>query len=355
MKKMHYISLFFIMFFGVSLSMEDQDIVLSTPQAHDNFIRKSLKIAHTRVIIVSPFISSLKLSDNSSDSSDGLSSHIRRAIDRGVDVCVFTDNKFDRYKPNGINGRSILATLGVDVKIVSRLHSKNLIIDDDYITFGSFNWLAAITNPQDQFCRYETTTVLCHPQEVDKIISRVRGDLMERTVTSHQGSFSLSLLDIEEDKQVDYALQLYRKHSTQPHYKQLAEHVICNYICNCYDLKEGLGILRAMEGIEGSESTIIWAAYTVLPSYCERASHFISLAEILIRANQPEKAVKVAENIFTLNREKELDSLIDSFHSLNAIGLKELSSKFEEYISCGTTDGRWSSSPNQEKYDHTNN
>ena len=145
MKKLINIVLCVFIYSGITLGTELYS-VLSTPDEHTRFIRSSLANAHTRVVIVSPFITFWRLEDRRFNGNDGLGKPIKAAIERGFEVCVFTDERFDANKEWATKGREFLASLGVDLKIVSRLHSKNLIVDNECITFGSFNWLSADTN-----------------------------------------------------------------------------------------------------------------------------------------------------------------------------------------------------------------
>jgi hypothetical protein len=227
MKKINYMIIYCIICFGVPLGTDGLDSLLTTPAEHGRFIRSSLASAQSRVIIVSPFITSWRLTNNDFNGNDGLGAHIKAAIDRRVEISVFTDAAFDANKTYATQGRTILASLGVDLKIVSHLHSKNLIIDNDCITFGSFNWLSADTNPGGMYCNYETTTIL-RAEQAQEVIARIVPELIGLEVKLHGGGYSSSLLDlsITDEDQATYALELYLEQNTRPHYKQLAEHIL---------------------------------------------------------------------------------------------------------------------------------
>lgn len=111
MKKISYIILSFLIYVTAPFSMDELDSILSAPEEHARFIRSSLGSAQSRVVIVSPFITSWRLTDNDFNSNDGLGKHIHAAIQRGVEVSVFTDAKFDENNRNAIQGRAILANL----------------------------------------------------------------------------------------------------------------------------------------------------------------------------------------------------------------------------------------------------
>ncbi|MBM3632460.1 MAG: hypothetical protein FJX03_01965 [Alphaproteobacteria bacterium] len=332
MKKISYIFIYSLINLGFTLNIDAIDSILTTPVEHCQFIRSSLAKAQSRVIIVSPFITSWRLTNNDFNGNNGLGAHLKAAMDRRVEISVFTDAAFDANKTYAAQGRIILASLGVDLKIVSHLHSKNLIVDNDCITFGSFNWLSADTNPGGMYNNYETTTIM-RAEQAQEVIARIVPELINLEVKLHGGGYSSSLLDlsITVEDQAAYALELYLEQYTRPHYKQLAEHILSNYMVDCLDARVGLRILRKAVAIGGANNLII-AGAEALPRYCTRASEFIELAEMLVGINQQQKAAEIAASIFHINRGEAFEELDFICDRLKRIGLREMGKKFEQYI-----------------------
>lgn len=109
---------------------------IETPEDHINFLKVALHNAQEKIVIVSPYISHRALE------KDGILKAIL-ASQRLTNIVIYTDANFDidhgKLKPNAMVGRNLLSEAGVDLRIVDRIHTKNIIIDDQYVTFGSFN------------------------------------------------------------------------------------------------------------------------------------------------------------------------------------------------------------------------
>lgn len=141
--------------------------LLSTPGEHLDFIKNSFKKAEHEIIIFSPFISLDSMTTNN------FLTRADKAIKKGVNIIVYIDQAFNEEtnssgeilaKSSALSGVATLQVLGIKVKTVLNLHSKNIIIDDNLITFGSFNWLSAVTKTDSEFCNFETTVII---QNVD--------------------------------------------------------------------------------------------------------------------------------------------------------------------------------------------
>lgn len=99
--------------------------------------------AKSRVLIVSPFVS------DSAIHADNIPKLIRTATKNGATVSVYTDDRLNTTeggvaKVAALKGIHALASSGASVHIVSGIHHKTLIRDNDLIAEGSFNWLSAV-------------------------------------------------------------------------------------------------------------------------------------------------------------------------------------------------------------------
>jgi PLD-like domain len=130
-------------------------IRLVTLEEHQAFLKDVLATAKKRVVIVSPFISSKAIN------ADNLSTLIKQAVARRVQVKIFVD-----YKLNTINGEMKLSAkegiadmvkAGARVFIADGIHNKTLICNNDLIAEGSFNWLSAVRVKNGENQREERT------------------------------------------------------------------------------------------------------------------------------------------------------------------------------------------------------
>lgn len=289
---MTYVIICCLLYFGMPFSTHGMDSVLITHEEHSKFIRSSLKSAQERVIIVSPYISSRTLQNNEDNEFDGLEKHIKDAINRDIKVCVFTDKSTTSNNTN--IGRKILTDIGVELIILSQLHSKNLIIDNDCITFGSFNWLSANTNITSIFYNYETTTII-HNEPAYSAIDKVLEGLMKLKVTDIQGMPSCAFVDyIFHEAEVEKVIELYR--STNNSYLNLAcSNVLCEHLVFCGNHNTRMKILR--ETADKDTEVFQYFIDNVLQSmidYCDTSSEYEELERFFIVINKQEVAAKVA-------------------------------------------------------------
>jgi phosphatidylserine/phosphatidylglycerophosphate/cardiolipin synthase-like enzyme len=121
-------------------------------------LREVFQTAHSRVLIVSPFISKSALQ------ADGIPARVQRAIRRGVAVQVYIDNDLNRedgdLKRSANDGIVDLIEAGATVTVLDGIHYKTLIRDNDLITEGSFNWLSAVRTAGGTHQREERTIVI---------------------------------------------------------------------------------------------------------------------------------------------------------------------------------------------------
>lgn len=119
--------------------------------------RKALSYAFAeakkRLVIVSPFISVRAIQ------ADNLAEIIAQKTQEGLEVLVLTDEHLDcpngNLKPHAQEGRQLLQQAGAQVVVRSGIHNKTLILDDQVIIEGSFNWLSAVRDPKSPYARDE--------------------------------------------------------------------------------------------------------------------------------------------------------------------------------------------------------
>ena len=102
-------------------------------------MRQAFKAATKRLLIVSPFISLQAIEH------DNLIPLMREAVERGVEVVVYSDFRLDCDKQTGalrketVAGRKAVAEIGVKLILLKGIHNKSLAIDDSVLVEGSFN------------------------------------------------------------------------------------------------------------------------------------------------------------------------------------------------------------------------
>lgn len=124
---------------------------LSTLEAHREILRRAIQTARRRVVIVSPFLFLTALK------SDNLIPLIQEAVERGVEVVVYTDHYLGKehglWREDTLKARRALVENHVSLRILKGIHNKSLAVDDCLLVEGSFNWLSA--NRDEEKARYE--------------------------------------------------------------------------------------------------------------------------------------------------------------------------------------------------------
>ena len=97
---------------------------LSTLEAHTDLLRQALQTARRKVVIVSPFLSIRALE------SDHLLPLIQEAVERGVEVVVYTDHYLDKknglWKEESLQARRALVEHHVSLRVLKGIHNKTL-------------------------------------------------------------------------------------------------------------------------------------------------------------------------------------------------------------------------------------
>lgn len=164
-----------IVFDGIET--DDKVIRINDLKTHVGTLNRAFEIAKSELIIVSPFISSNALecdtirnfdsTDKEAITSIAINSVLQQlhaSVSRGVKVTVITDSTLDTHnnqlKPSAQKGRELIKESGANLKIVDGIHSKTIIIDNDIIIDGSFNWLSALRDVRSKYFREESSIVV---------------------------------------------------------------------------------------------------------------------------------------------------------------------------------------------------
>lgn len=146
-------------------------------KTHVGTLNRAFEIAKSELIIVSPFISSNAIEcvaikcfdkkDNGALNSikiDSVKEQLTATVNKGVKVTIITDSTLDihnnQLKPVAQKGREIIVQSGAKLKLVNGIHSKTIIIDNDIIIDGSFNWFSALRNENSKYFRNESSIVV---------------------------------------------------------------------------------------------------------------------------------------------------------------------------------------------------
>jgi hypothetical protein len=134
---------------------------LHDAKAHDQHLVELLKVAKKQIVVVSPWVQLRTLE------STGLLDIIKDAIGRNVNVSLYTDKSFNTCINNKLDTSKAsqfksccetLEKLGVNIGIINGIHSKMLMVDDIYMTTGSYNWFSAAR--EGIYANMESSTAL---------------------------------------------------------------------------------------------------------------------------------------------------------------------------------------------------
>jgi hypothetical protein len=134
--------------------------IIDTLEGHRQALRDSFSGAKTLLTIVSPF-----LSQNALDADDILL-NCEQTVARGVDVCIVVDKNLgittkNQFPEDKLEILKNFRRAGCRVRIApgrNGVHSK-LIVSDNLLILGSFNWLSA-SRDLHRHSNYEVSTVL---------------------------------------------------------------------------------------------------------------------------------------------------------------------------------------------------
>lgn len=133
--------------------------MILTLAEHDKFLEDVLNRATGSIIIISPWVSGYVLKK--------YAEMMKEALARGVAITVYTDQQKNSEKQDVI---SDYQQLGIKIRLAKNLHSKNIIVDDKAVTFGSFNWLSAQRKDSELTpVQTDYTTIVSHSSNPDRM------------------------------------------------------------------------------------------------------------------------------------------------------------------------------------------
>jgi phosphatidylserine/phosphatidylglycerophosphate/cardiolipin synthase-like enzyme len=122
---------------------------------HQGFIEAAFKSAVNTLIFCSPFIN-----EKSGYQEDFKKTLLSKTLKRGVDV-YFVCRTEDQNLPTFRNYLgSLLTSPFMHLLTVSDIHLKTVVVDDDTIAEGSFNWLSASRDEESEHHNHEVTFML---------------------------------------------------------------------------------------------------------------------------------------------------------------------------------------------------
>lgn len=154
---------------------------LNTLLFHRNALKRAFQTAQTRLVIVSPFISSRAIQD------DDVAQLITDARTRcpNLQIVIYTDAYLDapagKLSAWALAGRKALTDAGAQVRVVAQIHNKTICIDGTTLIEGSFNWLSASRDVQR--ARHEVSWIftgsVCQTY-TDRIIQEMEARIKSR-------------------------------------------------------------------------------------------------------------------------------------------------------------------------------
>lgn len=148
------------------------DLRVDTLERHQLCLSSAFVKAKRRVIVVSPFISIHALR------ADNLLPKIEECVEKNIEVIVYTDNCLDlingQLKPSSKEGREALEASGAELRILNGIHNKALVIDENVLIEGSFNWLSAVRDKNNIHYRYEVSQIIMKDEAKRQIVQLLK-------------------------------------------------------------------------------------------------------------------------------------------------------------------------------------
>lgn len=148
--------------------VENSDILVDFVQ-HDDFAMNAFQNAKEKIIIISPWVTEPGFKQS------GYLKSLVSAMGRGVDICVYFDPR-KTFKDNDDIKNKITKRAINESRIrfipIKSIHSKTIIIDDDIMTQGSFNWLSSVRNEKSDYTYTETSIIIRNKGTVLEFIKK---------------------------------------------------------------------------------------------------------------------------------------------------------------------------------------
>lgn len=128
---------------------------LNDLETHRSVLRRAISEARERVLIVSPYLSDRAIE------ADGLAA-LLQSRRGGLRIVIAYDQYLNagrsgRMFPRAVLALDVLQTTGVELWPLAGAHNKTLTVDESWIVEGSFNWLSAQRDRDDDFQRHEVS------------------------------------------------------------------------------------------------------------------------------------------------------------------------------------------------------
>lgn len=150
----------------VIYELEDQSTLEYIPSLdqHCGFLQDMLAQAKHKVVICSPFLSMRQFL---ADANQVL---LRSLVNRRVSLFILTSNHNSEYQQL-VQYLSRINCTYLHVINNENFHLKTVIIDDEIIAEGSFNWLSAVRNEESTFHNHEAT-LLVRGNAADELVQQ---------------------------------------------------------------------------------------------------------------------------------------------------------------------------------------
>jgi hypothetical protein len=138
---------------------------IDTLEGHRELLRQAIQSARRKLLIVSPYLTSRALK------ADKLVPLLSKSLSKGeVKITIAYDLKQNKRadNPEAVEALALLGGIpGLDIRPCEDIHNKTLVVDDDWIVEGSFNWLSAVRDPMRPYSRHEVSLVYAGRQVPD--------------------------------------------------------------------------------------------------------------------------------------------------------------------------------------------
>lgn len=144
---------------------------------HREYLAKSFVQAKKNLIIVSPYltVSAIKR-DNIIELIRNNTKHLK--------INIFTDPDLNgQRRENFEKARDLLVEAGASVSYVSRVHTKLLVIDNNQLSVGSFNWLSS--SREDKF-KMDEISFVYSGRHAEQHIEKAMGSILDKVYEEHQ-------------------------------------------------------------------------------------------------------------------------------------------------------------------------
>lgn len=163
---------------------------------HCGFLQEMLETAKRKIIICSPFLSMRQIL------TDIDKTQLRTLSNRGVSLFIVTSSQNHDYPRLA----SYITKINSDcIHIIdhSNFHLKTLIVDDEVITEGSFNWLSAVRDEESEFHNHEAT-LLVRGSAASALIQQFYDSPIGQKILGCQAQNSTGMPDITPPQATDY-------------------------------------------------------------------------------------------------------------------------------------------------------